>query len=42
MSRKIPGAHQVVIDGAGHAPMLTQPQVFLREVGSFLEEHPEP
>jgi pimeloyl-ACP methyl ester carboxylesterase len=40
MSRKIPGAHHVVIDGAGHAPMLTHPEVFQREVGSFLEQLP--
>ena len=36
MAAKIPGARHAVIDGAGHAPMLTHPGPFLEEVSSFV------
>jgi pimeloyl-ACP methyl ester carboxylesterase len=36
MATKIPGARHVVIEGAGHAPMLTHPDQFLTEVSAFL------
>ena len=37
MATKIPGARQVLIDGAGHAPMITHTDTFLTEVGVFLD-----
>jgi len=40
MARKIPDARHVVIDGAGHAPMLTDPDAFQREVRAFIEALP--
>jgi pimeloyl-ACP methyl ester carboxylesterase len=36
MARKIPGARNVVIEGAGHAANLHQPAAFNRAVESFL------
>jgi pimeloyl-ACP methyl ester carboxylesterase len=38
MAAKIRGARHVVIDGAGHAPMLTHPQPFLTAATAFLED----
>jgi pimeloyl-ACP methyl ester carboxylesterase len=36
MVRKIPGAQKIVIDGAGHAANLDQPEAFNRAVQAFL------
>lgn len=36
MAKKIPGAELVVIDGAGHAPMLDQPAAFNATLHEFL------
>jgi pimeloyl-ACP methyl ester carboxylesterase len=36
MSSKIPGAEQVIVEGAGHAPMITHADTFEREVHTFL------
>jgi pimeloyl-ACP methyl ester carboxylesterase len=36
MAAKIPGATLVVVDGAGHAPMLTHPDTFQHELATFL------
>ncbi len=38
MARRIPGAHKLVIEDAGHAANLDQPTVFNREVCAFMEE----
>lgn len=38
MATTIPGARQVVIEQAGHAPNLDRPEVFNPAVGDFLEE----
>ena len=47
MARKIPGSHHAVIEGAGHAPMVTHPQQYDPLVAGFLDgldhttkEHP--
>jgi pimeloyl-ACP methyl ester carboxylesterase len=40
MARKIPGARLVVIDGAGHAPMLTHPAEFESALRDFLDARP--
>lgn len=37
MARKIPDAHKVVIDGAGHTPMLSHQRTFATEVHRFLQ-----
>ena len=37
MAAKIPGAELVVVDGAGHAPNLTHPEVFNATIRSFLD-----
>lgn len=37
MASKIPGARHVVVDGAGHAPMITHPEPFVAEVSAFLD-----
>jgi pimeloyl-ACP methyl ester carboxylesterase len=39
MARKIPGASQVVVPGAGHAANLDQPEAFNAAVLSFLGAH---
>jgi pimeloyl-ACP methyl ester carboxylesterase len=36
MAKKIPGAELVVIDGAGHAPMIDQPAAFTATLHEFL------
>ena len=36
MAKKIPGAEKVVIEGAGHAANLDQPEAFNRAVEAFL------
>jgi len=36
MARRIPGAHKVVVEGAGHAANLHQPAAFNRAMESFL------
>lgn len=38
--RAIPGARKVIYDGAGHVPMLEQPERFNRDLRAFLEEEP--
>jgi pimeloyl-ACP methyl ester carboxylesterase len=38
MASKVPGARRALIEGAGHAPMLSHPDRFLAVVGSFLDE----
>ena len=38
MARRIPGAHRVVLENAGHAANMDQPAAFDRAVGEFLEE----
>ena len=42
MARKIPGAVQVTIPGAGHASNLHQPAAFNRAVEEFLAGLPAP
>jgi len=42
MTRKIQHARKVVIPGAGHAPNVSQPEIFDSEVGSFLRELSDP
>jgi pimeloyl-ACP methyl ester carboxylesterase len=37
LATKFSGARHVVIDGAGHAPMITHPDAFLAAVTSFLD-----
>lgn len=37
MAAKIPGARKVVIEGAGHAANIDQPEAFNRAVTEFLE-----
>lgn len=36
MAHKVPGARKVVIDGAGHAPMISHQQPFEQDLRSFL------
>lgn len=38
MAAKIPAARLVVIDGAGHAPPVSHPEVFNAELRRFLAE----
>jgi pimeloyl-ACP methyl ester carboxylesterase len=38
MERKIPNAHKVVIDDAGHAANMDQPEIFNAAVGDFLKQ----
>jgi pimeloyl-ACP methyl ester carboxylesterase len=38
LTRKLPGAREVVIPGAGHAPGIDQPEAFNAEVAAFLQE----
>jgi pimeloyl-ACP methyl ester carboxylesterase len=38
MANKIPNARKVVIDDAGHAPNIDQPQMFNAAVLGFLDE----
>jgi pimeloyl-ACP methyl ester carboxylesterase len=42
MAGKIPGARKVVIPAAGHAPNVSEPEVFNAEVARFLGELSEP
>lgn len=42
MAAKIPGARKVVIPEAGHAPNVSQPDIFNSEVSSFLRELSDP
>jgi pimeloyl-ACP methyl ester carboxylesterase len=42
MAAKIPGARKVVIPAAGHAPNVSQPEVFNAAVGRFLGDLAEP
>jgi pimeloyl-ACP methyl ester carboxylesterase len=42
MTAKIPGARKVVIPAAGHAPNVSQPDIFDTEVGRFLRELSDP
>lgn len=37
MARKIPGARRIVIEGAGHMPMVTQTDVFAAAIRAFLD-----
>lgn len=42
MTAKIPGARKVVIPAAGHAPNVSQPEIFNAEVSRFLSELSDP
>ena len=42
MAAKIPGARKVVIPDAGHAPNVSQPEIFNAEVSRFLRELSDP
>ena len=42
MTAKIPGAREVVIPDAGHAPNVSQPEIFNTEVSSFLRSLSDP